>query len=80
MGIRRLSTHGGIHRSYWRKGNIMVKKLESDMVPLTKLFSQDFFFRIPEYQRPLLWDDEDFTNLIDDLSTAQRDEPYFLAP
>jgi uncharacterized protein with ParB-like and HNH nuclease domain len=56
----------------------MAKKLESDMLPLTKLFSQDFFFRIPEYQRPFLWDDEDFTNLIDDLSTAQRDEPYFL--
>ncbi|RSM45492.1 DUF262 domain-containing protein [Amycolatopsis balhimycina DSM 5908] len=48
------------------------------MIPLTKLFSQDFFFRIPEYQRPFLWDDEDFTNLIDDLDSAQRDEPYFL--
>jgi len=48
------------------------------MVPLTKLFSQDFFFRIPEYQRPFLWDDEDFTNLIDDLETAKWDEPYFL--
>jgi hypothetical protein len=56
----------------------LAKKLESDMLPLTKLFSQDFFFRIPEYQRPFLWDDEDFTNLIDDLSAAQRDEPYFL--
>lgn len=56
----------------------MAKKLESDMVALTKLFSQDFFFRIPEYQRPFLWDDEDFTNLIDDLGGAQRDEPYFL--
>ncbi|WP_306211246.1 DUF262 domain-containing protein [Actinoplanes sp. RD1] len=56
----------------------MAKKLESDMLPLTKLFSQDFFFRIPEYQRPFLWDDEDFTNLIDDLAGAQRDEPYFL--
>jgi len=56
----------------------MAKKLESDMLPLTKLFSQDFFFRIPEYQRPFLWEDEDFTNLIDDLNTAHRDEPYFL--
>ena len=56
----------------------MAKKLESDMLPLTKLFSQDFFFRIPDYQRPFLWDDEDFTNLIDDLGSAQRDEPYFM--
>jgi hypothetical protein len=32
----------------------MSKKLESYMVPLTKLFSQDFFFRVPDYQRPFL--------------------------
>lgn len=56
----------------------MTNKLESQMVSLSKLFSQDFFFRIPEYQRPFLWGDEDFTNLIDDLSAANRDEPYFL--
>ena len=56
----------------------MTKKLESDMLPIAKLFSQDFFFRIPEYQRPFMWDDEDFSNLIDDLSGAKWDEPYFL--
>lgn len=56
----------------------MAKKLESDMLSLAKLFSQDFFFRIPEYQRPFMWDDEDFSNLIDDLTTANWDEPYFL--
>lgn len=56
----------------------MAKKLESDMLPLTKLFTQDFFFRIPEYQRPFMWDDEDFANLIDDLTNAKWDEPYFL--
>jgi hypothetical protein len=56
----------------------MAKKLESDMLSLAKLFSQDFFFRIPEYQRPFMWDDEDFSNLIDDLSGANWDEPYFL--
>ncbi|MEQ4300422.1 DUF262 domain-containing HNH endonuclease family protein [Plantactinospora sp. B6F1] len=56
----------------------MAKQLDSDMLPLAKLFSQDFFFRIPEYQRPFMWDDEDFTNLIDDLTGAKWDEPYFL--
>jgi hypothetical protein len=56
----------------------VTKKLESETVALTKLFSQDFFSRIPDYQRPFLWDAEDFTNLIDDLGTAQRDAPYFL--
>ncbi|NAS23926.1 DUF262 domain-containing protein [Herbidospora sp. NEAU-GS84] len=53
-------------------------KLDSATVALTKLFSQDFFFRIPEYQRPFLWDDENFNNLIDDLESAGWDEPYFL--
>ena len=56
----------------------MAKKLESGMLPLAKLFSQEFFFRIPEYQRPFMWDAENFTNLIDDLTGARWDEPYFL--
>ncbi|MEU8192209.1 DUF262 domain-containing HNH endonuclease family protein [Microbispora amethystogenes] len=56
----------------------MAKKLESYMVPLTKLFSQDFFFRVPEYQRPFLWDAEHFNDLIDDLTSSRSDEPYFL--
>ncbi|WP_328708237.1 DUF262 domain-containing HNH endonuclease family protein [Microbispora hainanensis] len=56
----------------------MAKKLESYMVPLTKLFSQDFFFRIPEYQRPFLWDAEHFKDLLDDLTSSKPDEPYFL--
>lgn len=56
----------------------MPSELENGMVPLNKLFSQDFFFRIPEYQRPFLWDEEDFFNLIDDLLLASKEEPYFL--
>lgn len=56
----------------------MTKKLDSDMLTLTKLFSQDFFFRIPEYQRPFMWDQENFSNLIDDLESADWGEPYFL--
>ncbi|OLT13145.1 hypothetical protein BJF78_22545 [Pseudonocardia sp. CNS-139] len=56
----------------------MAKQLESDMLPLAKLFSQDFFFRIPEYQRPFMWDEEDFSNLIDDLAGTKWGDPYFL--
>ncbi|XVV14929.1 DUF262 domain-containing protein [Actinoplanes sp. CA-131856] len=56
----------------------MTKQLESGMLSVKKLFSQDFFFRIPEYQRPFMWDDEDFTNLIDDLADTKWDEQYFL--
>ncbi|WP_433211686.1 DUF262 domain-containing protein [Dactylosporangium sp. CS-047395] len=56
----------------------MTKQLESNMYPIAKLFSQDFFFRIPEYQRPFMWDREDFFNLVDDLVSASWQEPYFL--
>ncbi len=56
----------------------MTKRLESDMLSLAKLFSQEFFFRVPEYQRPFMWDEEDFSNLIDDLTDTKWDEPYFL--
>jgi hypothetical protein len=56
----------------------MTKKLDSAMLPVGRIFSQDFFFRIPEYQRPFMWDQEDFTNLIDDLAGANWEEPYFL--
>ncbi|MEU9872208.1 DUF262 domain-containing HNH endonuclease family protein [Actinomadura sp. NPDC048021] len=56
----------------------MTKEIKSHMLPLTKLFSQDFFFQVPEYQRPFLWDAQNFRDLIDDLVTAKTDEPYFL--
>jgi hypothetical protein len=42
------------------------------------LFSEDFFFRVPEYQRPFSWEDEHFTDLINDLSDADRTQQYFL--
>lgn len=56
----------------------MAKAIKSNMLPLTKLFSQDFFFQVPDYQRPFLWDAQNFRDLIDDLTTAKTDEPYFL--
>jgi hypothetical protein len=56
----------------------MTKELNSDMVSVAKLFSQDFFFRVPAYQRPFLWDADNFSDLVDDLAGADRDEPYFL--
>ncbi len=43
-----------------------------------KLFSSDYFFTVPYYQRPFAWDDENFTNLIDDLISAVGEQQYFL--
>ncbi|MFC4334107.1 DUF262 domain-containing protein [Salininema proteolyticum] len=48
------------------------------MMPLSKLFSHEYFFRVPDYQRPFQWDEDHFVELIDDLLIAKRSEPYFL--
>lgn len=50
-------------------------------MPLHKVFSSDYDFRIPEYQRPYAWQEEQATQLLTDLQEALdrgTDEPYFL--
>ncbi len=42
------------------------------------LFGQENFFHIPDYQRPFLWDKDNLSDLIDDLTSAPKDEDYFL--
>lgn len=49
--------------------------------PLNKVFSSNFDFVIPNYQRPYAWGDEQTGQLLDHLSAALdrgSDEPYFL--
>lgn len=53
-------------------------ELESLTVSVGKLFSQEYFFRIPEYQRPFSWDADNLSDLIDDLIGAPRQNDYFL--
>lgn len=52
--------------------------LNSDTVRIGKLFSEGWFFSIPNYQRPFSWDKDQLTDLIDDLMEARRDNDYFL--
>lgn len=52
--------------------------LESETTSLGQLFSQRFFFRVPEYQRPFLWDADQLSDLVDDLVDADRTRQYFL--
>jgi hypothetical protein len=42
------------------------------------LFAQERFYRIPSYQRPFSWDDEQFDDLILDTKDADRNAPYFI--
>lgn len=53
--------------------------------PILKVFSSDFFFSIPQYQRPYAWTTEQAEELLDDLLTFIEGEesienlpPYFL--
>ena len=48
---------------------------------LVRVFSDDYFYHIPPYQRPYAWTTEHVEELLDDLQDALRrnsDEPYFL--
>jgi len=53
-------------------------KLDAKTRPIGTLLSQEFFFRVPEYQRPFSWDNDHFEDLIQDIITANRDQEYFL--
>lgn len=56
-------------------------QLTAHELELLKVFSSDFDFRIPEYQRPYSWQPEHALQLLDDLGEALEesgDEPYFL--
>ncbi len=58
-----------------------MKKLEASELALRKVFSSDYEFTIPDYQRPYSWGTEQALQLLDDLEGALdrgSDEPYFL--
>lgn len=55
--------------------------IEADKQILQKIFSQDFWFVIPEYQRPYVWQKYNIEELIEDLYYAfehKEDNEYFL--
>ena len=55
--------------------------IEADKRILQKIFSEDFWFVIPEYQRPYVWQKDNIEELIEDLYYAfehKEDNEYFL--
>ncbi|WP_340242008.1 DUF262 domain-containing protein [Sulfitobacter pontiacus] len=59
----------------------MSKKISGSEYPLAKIFSSDFEFIIPRYQRPYAWQIEQAQDLFEDLkdfAEAAPDEGYFL--
>lgn len=54
-------------------------EIRSDKILLKDVFKM--WFRVPEYQRPYVWGDEEIDDLLDDLTYAMREKPdseYFL--
>ncbi|GHT30791.1 hypothetical protein AGMMS49574_11300 [Bacteroidia bacterium] len=57
----------------------MAQKIESDKLLIKDVFTK--WYRIPEYQRPYVWDKDQVTELLDDVMQARnsnRDSEYFL--
>lgn len=55
--------------------------IEANKEILQKIFSEDFWFLIPEYQRSYVWQTDNLTELVDDLYFAFENKPendYFL--
>ena len=64
-----------------RETNDLSKKISGSEYPLSKIFSSDFEFKIPRYQRPYAWQIEQAQDLFEDLkdfAEVATDESYFL--
>ena len=57
---------------------VKTKDFSASAVPIGQILEKNYFFRVPSYQRPFSWDDDQFSDLIDDLTTAPVDKGYFL--
>lgn len=56
-------------------------KIEADKVVFQKVFSEDFWFVIPEYQRSYVWQTDNISELVEDLFFSFENKPegdYFL--
>lgn len=59
----------------------MIKQIDAGEVQLGKLFTAEYDFAIPDYQRPYAWGKDEALQLLDDLQASldrDTDEPYFL--
>ncbi|MGB2728444.1 MAG: DUF262 domain-containing HNH endonuclease family protein [Halobacteriota archaeon] len=58
----------------------MTTEIEAKEVTVGKLYSPDFIFKIPIYQRPLSWEKDNFDQLFEDIFDAMsnNEKQYFL--
>jgi len=55
-----------------------MNNLDGQTINIGTLFSKEFFFKIPDYQRPFSWDEDNFEDLIGDILSAEHGQQYFL--
>ena len=55
-----------------------MEKLNAETRAIGVILKEEFFYRIPEYQRPFSWDTDNFEDLIDDIISANKEQEYFL--
>ena len=58
----------------WEKH--MPAKIEAKEFKLSRVFSNDYEYSIPEYQRPYAWETEQVVVLLDDLTYAGTLRPW----
>lgn len=52
----------------------MINQISGSEYPLSKIFSSEFEYIIPSYQRPYAWGEEQVKELFDDLLTFYKDK------
>jgi len=55
-----------------------MERLNAETRTIGAILKEEFFYRIPEYQRPFSWDTDNFEDLIDDIVDANKEQEYFL--
>ncbi|KNZ69317.1 hypothetical protein Tfer_2114 [Thermincola ferriacetica] len=55
-----------------------MSQITGEKVQLKKLFGDEFFFSVPDYQRPYCWEIEHCEQLFDDIFESDRQNEYFL--
>ena len=65
--------------------NLLVSSINADKLVVKNIFSDDYLFTIPNYQRPYSWEEEHCTQLLDDIHSFAFKEgdfndlpPYFI--
>ncbi len=55
-----------------------MSEITGEKITLKRIFSDEYFFNIPEYQRPYSWQKDNNDQLFDDIYESDRENEYFL--